>query len=55
MGYLFAVYSVFIVLGSVHLGWHYAIDSYASLITTPLLWMFSGFVVRAVDQPRRKV
>lgn len=33
-------------LGSVHLGWHYAIDGYFSMITTYMIWRSAGWLVR---------
>lgn len=41
IGWLFMV---IIFLGSVHLGYHYAVDGYLSLILTPLIWMASGWL-----------
>jgi hypothetical protein len=42
-----------ILIGSVGLGWHYAIDGYASLIGVAILWRFAGwaaqFWVRRTD------
>jgi hypothetical protein len=35
-------YTFLILLGSVHLGWHYAIDGYVSIITVVALWWASG-------------
>jgi hypothetical protein len=34
------------LLGSVHLGWHYAIDGYAGIAATVLLWWGCGRLVR---------
>jgi len=40
------VFTGLIFLGSVHLGWHYAVDGYVSLLLIPLVWWGSGWVVR---------
>jgi hypothetical protein len=34
------------LLGSVHLGWHYAVDSYAGVLAAAILWVVSGRVSR---------
>jgi hypothetical protein len=38
-------YAVIIFIGSVHLGWHYAIDGYLGIAGTWLIWKFAGFVL----------
>ncbi len=38
-------YAVIIMIGSVHLGWHYAIDGYLGIAGTWLIWKFAGFVL----------
>lgn len=40
-GVALTAFLVCIVVGAVHLGWHYAVDAYASLLTTWLIWRFS--------------
>lgn len=35
-----------ILLGSIHLGWHYAIDGYVAILTTLPLWYISGSILR---------
>jgi hypothetical protein len=35
-----------ILLGSVHLGWHYAVDGYAGLLLGWLAWIAAGPVAR---------
>ncbi|MEZ9862748.1 phosphatase PAP2 family protein [Vibrio breoganii] len=39
LGIIFFVYLIFIQIGSIHLGWHYAIDGYFSIFTTGLIWI----------------
>jgi hypothetical protein len=31
-------------LAAVHLAWHYAIDGYASMLATPVVWMLAGWI-----------
>jgi hypothetical protein len=40
-------YLALIMIGSVHLGYHYAIDGYVSLILTPILWFAAGKITRS--------
>jgi len=46
MGIAFAVYAVAILLGSVHLGWHYAVDGYAGIALAFLGWWIAGPIAR---------
>ena len=46
---LLAAYTVLVVLASVALGWHYAVDGEASLILVPIVWWMAG---RALAGPR---
>lgn len=41
-----AAYAVAIMVGSVALAWHYAVDGYLSLVLVPLIWLGSGRVMR---------
>jgi hypothetical protein len=42
------VFAAIILIGSVHLGWHYAIDGYVSIIGTLLIWRGVGWLL---DRP----
>jgi hypothetical protein len=42
------VFTLLILIGSVHLGWHYAIDGYVAIIATWLLWHGVGWLL---DRP----
>lgn len=42
LGVAFAAYGLVILVASVHLGWHYAVDGYASVLGVLLLWYCAG-------------
>lgn len=42
LGWLMAFFVVSILLGSVHLGWHYALDGYFAIGLVPLIWKLAG-------------
>lgn len=46
LGRIFGLYAILIFLGSIQLGWHYAIDGYVSAIAVWGLWRLSGWVLR---------
>jgi hypothetical protein len=41
-GVLGTLYLIIVLLGSVHLGWHYAIDGYLSILLVWVLWWAAG-------------
>jgi membrane-associated phospholipid phosphatase len=41
-GIALTAFAVLILLGSVHLGWHYAVDGYAGALGAALLWHLVG-------------
>ena len=41
-----AIFALLIFIGSVHLGWHYAIDAYVSLAGVLVIWKLAGFLTR---------
>lgn len=45
LGIAFSAFAVLIMIGSVHLGWHYAIDGYLSAVLTWLIWRAVGWWV----------
>lgn len=46
LGWFFAGYAAVILVGSVHLGWHYAIDGYAGIAIAAACWWLAGPLVR---------
>jgi hypothetical protein len=46
LGGLAWIYVLVILLGSVQLNWHYAIDGYAAILGTIAVWGLSGWLVR---------
>jgi PAP2 superfamily protein len=45
LGIAFSVFTVLILVGSVHLGWHYAIDGYVAIIATWIIWRALGWLL----------
>lgn len=50
-GWLFGAYAVFIWIGSIHLGWHYAVDGLVAAASTIALWKASGWLADWLDRP----
>ncbi|MEM7689357.1 MAG: phosphatase PAP2 family protein [Pseudomonadota bacterium] len=48
LGVVFTVYLVLIMLGSVHLAYHYAVDGYVSLIMVGIIWFATKPLANAV-------
>jgi hypothetical protein len=46
VGLFFTVYAAAILLGSVHLGWHYAVDGYAGIVMALACWWVAGPIAR---------
>ena len=49
LGFTFAAYAVLIWVGSIHLGWHYAIDGLAAAGLTWGIWLVAGRVTRRLE------
>jgi hypothetical protein len=45
------VFLIFILIGSVQLGWHYAIDGYFSILAVPIIWWVAGKISLPNTQP----
>ena len=46
LGYALSVFALLILIGSVHLAWHYAIDGYLGAAAAALIWFGTGYVLR---------
>lgn len=46
LGILMTIFAGLIMLGSVHLAWHYAVDSYAGILIAILSWWIAGRLAR---------
>jgi hypothetical protein len=42
LGIISSIYALLILLGSVHLAWHYAVDGYLSILVTLAVWIVAG-------------
>ena len=45
LGLALGAFAVIILIGSVHLGWHYAIDGYAAILGTYVIWRGVGWLL----------
>lgn len=46
LGIIATIYCVVILLGSVHLGYHYAVDGYVAIVATFIIWITTGLFVK---------
>ncbi|AZI35430.1 hypothetical protein NT2_09_00850 [Caenibius tardaugens NBRC 16725] len=49
-GLFFAI----ILIGSVHLAYHYAVDGYAAIIATAIIWIVAGRAARLIGHGDRQ-
>jgi hypothetical protein len=49
LGWAFLAYLVAILIGSVHLAWHYAIDGYVSVLIVLAVWAVVGRLIRRAE------
>ena len=47
-GLAYSAFAALIFIGSIHLGFHYAVDGYAATLIALLVWRFAGRYGRAV-------
>lgn len=50
-GVLMSIFAALIMLGSVMLGWHYAVDGYAGALIAVLCWKIAGWLIRSPVGP----
>ena len=46
----FSLFAVLIMIGCIHLGWHYAVDGYAAIVCTWLIWWFVGRLLERLSK-----
>jgi hypothetical protein len=46
LGLGFSAFALVIFLGSIHLGFHYAVDGYVAAIMVVVIWWISGRIAR---------
>lgn len=52
VGWAYTAFAVLILIGSVHLAWHYAIDGYLAAALTIAIWWVAGRVMGAWERKR---
>lgn len=50
LGIAFAVFAALIFVGSIHLGWHYALDGYAGALCAIVIWYAVGWLIDRVGR-----
>ena len=50
VGFVFLLFVVSTFIGSVHLGWHYAVDGYVSIVITFLIWKLVDMFYKRWDE-----
>jgi hypothetical protein len=55
LGALLAGFAFVVMIGSVHLGWHYAVDGYVGAAGTVAIWMTVGWLMRRLEVRRRSL
>ena len=53
LGIAFAIYAALVMLASVHLGWHYAIDTYAGAAAATVIWYAVGWILALLPASSR--
>lgn len=48
LGWVMSAYAVMIWIGSIHLGWHYAVDGITAAALTVLIWIVCGHVAQVL-------
>lgn len=51
LGILFFIFFVTILIGSVHLAYHYAVDGYVAILTTAIIWAVCGRLFQPAPLP----
>jgi hypothetical protein len=49
IGWILSAFAALIVIGSIHLLWHYAVDGIAGAFLATLFWMAAGKIARASE------
>ena len=49
-GHVMLAFLLCIIIGSVHLAWHYAVDAYAGILIAVIMWKLSGAALRWQDK-----
>ena len=49
-GHVMLAFLICIIIGSVHLAWHYAVDAYAGIMIALIIWKASGAILKWQDK-----